>query len=263
MYRLTAKNISLVFPLYGNRPAVPKTQDTDQDNRDNRLIISPSGTVVGVNALNGVNLDLVSGNRLGIVGVNGSGKTTLLQVLAGILTPDAGEISVQGHRSNLISIGLGLKQEATGRRNIFLSALAAGHSPKEIAKRRGEIEAFSELGDFLDMPVSTYSAGMRMRLSFAIATAFDPEILILDEWLSAGDAHFRAVATQRMKDFVGSAGILVFASHNPTLLQQNCNLGLWIHQGRTRSFGPIDEIVAEYYDFAKRNNVYGADDLDE
>lgn len=256
MYHLKAKDISLVFPLYGNKPVPERLRAEDENSNDQRLIKNSAGAIVGVNALNGVSLDLVSGNRLGIMGENGSGKTTLLQVLAGILTPDAGHLSVTGHRSNLISIGLGLRHEASGRRNIFLSALAAGHAADTIKERQRDIEAFSELGEFLDMPVSTYSAGMRMRLSFAIATAFDPQILILDEWLSAGDAHFRKVAAERMSEFVGSAGILVFASHNPTLLQQNCNVGLWIHQGKTRMFGPIEEVMSEYYDFAERNDVY-------
>lgn len=256
MYQLKAKDVSLVFPLYGNKPVPERLELKNTETEDSRFIKNRAGAIVGVKALDGVTLDLVSGNRLGIMGENGSGKTTLLQVLSGILTPDSGQLVVAGHRSNLISIGLGLRHEASGRRNIFLSALAAGHKAVEIKARQREIEVFSELGEFLDMPVSTYSAGMRMRLSFAIATAFDPQILILDEWLSAGDAHFRKVAATRMNEFVGSAGILVLASHNPTLLQQNCDLGLWVHKGQTRSFGPIKDVMAEYYDYAERNDIY-------
>ncbi len=249
MYSLSAQNVSLVFPLYGNKPVPDQIRHNASASTDGRLIKSRSGAIVGVNALSDVSVDLVGGNRLGIMGSNGSGKTSLLQALAGILTPDRGQIVANGHRSNLISIGLGLNNQATGRRNIFLSALAAGHSKKEIAARTPEIEAFSELGEFLQMPVSTYSAGMRMRLSFAIATAFDPQILILDEWLSAGDAQFRDLAAKRMHSFVDLAGILVFASHNPTLLKSNCDLGLWLNGGKVAAFGAIDDVMAEYEQF--------------
>ena len=252
MYNLSAHDVSLVFPLYGNKPAPERLKLDNDATPDGRMVKSKSGAIVGVKALRDVNIDLVGGNRLGIMGSNGSGKTTLLQVLAGILTPDEGRITVQGHRSNLISITLGLRNEATGRRNIVLSALAAGPPKDEILERTPELEAFSELGEFLDMPVSTYSAGMRMRLSFAIATAFDPQILILDEWLSAGDAQFRELASQRMSTFVDSAGILVFASHNPTLLKTNCNLGLWMDQGTVAAFGEIDEVMNKYEEYNRR-----------
>ncbi|MEP1145145.1 MAG: ATP-binding cassette domain-containing protein [Henriciella sp.] len=249
MYKLSAKNVSLVFPLYGNKPAPDQLPTNKKDSKQQRLIKNTSGAIIGVKALTEVNLDLSGGNRLGIMGANGSGKTTLLQVLAGILTPDAGTLTVRGHRSNLISIGLGLRPQATGRRNIFLSALAAGHSKDDILEKKADIESFSELGEFLEMPVSTYSAGMRMRLSFAIATAFDPQILILDEWLSAGDAQFKQLASKRMNNFVGSAGILVFASHNPALLKSNCNLGLWMKDGQPEALGAIDDVMAEYQKF--------------
>lgn len=249
MYELSAQDVSLVFPLYGNKPTPERIALNADASRPGRLIKNKSGAIVGVKALQSININLEGGNRLGIMGSNGSGKTTLLQVLAGILTPDSGQVRVRGHRSNLISITLGLRNEATGRRNIFLVALAAGHSKEEILARSPEIEAFSELGEFLEMPVSTYSAGMRMRLSFAIATAFDPQILILDEWLSAGDAQFRELASKRMSSFVDSAGILVFASHNPTLLKTNCNLGLWLDQGKVAAFGDIDDVMKEYEQF--------------
>lgn len=252
MYKLSAQNVSLVFPLYGNKPFPDRIGINTTQTENDRLIKNKSGAIIGVKALNGVNLDLVGGNRLGIVGANGSGKTTLLQVLAGIFTPDSGQLTVQGHRSNLISIGLGLRGQATGRRNIFLSALAAGHTKEEIIARQDEIEAFSELGEFLGMPVSTYSAGMRMKLSFAIATAFDPQILILDEWLSAGDAKFRKLAAQRMSKFVDTAGILVFASHNSAMLRSNCDLGLWMRDGKPEAFGGIQEVIDEYEQFTNR-----------
>ena len=124
--------------------------------------------------------------------------------------------------------------------------MAAGHSRQEIEEQREQIAVFSQLEEFLDMPVRTYSAGMRMRLNFAIATAFKPEILLLDEWLSAGDASFRARAVERMVSFVGEAGILVLASHNPNLLKKNCNRAIWLDQGSVRAFGDVDSLWDAY-----------------
>ena len=139
-----------------------------------------------------------------------------------------------------------MRLQATGKRNILLAGLAAGHSRHVIQDRQSAIEAFSQLGDFLNMPVETYSAGMRMRLSFAIATAFSPEILILDEWLSAGDATFKQKAAKRMSTFVDDAGILILASHSISLLKNNCNKGLWIHQGSVKVFDEIEMVIQAY-----------------
>lgn len=246
MLHLNAENITLIFPLYGRQNAQGDIGYRAANKDNPRLIRGPKGDVIGVKALRDVSFSLTGGQRLGIVGANGSGKTTLLQVLAGIYTPDAGTLSVNGKRSNLINIGLGMRPDATGRRNILLGGLAAGHKRADVLSRMEEIEAFSELGDFLSMPVTTYSAGMRMRLSFAIATAFDPEILILDEWLSAGDATFRRKAAERMSRFVETAGVLVLASHNDVLLRQNCDLGLWLRDGEVAAFGEIDPVLEAY-----------------
>jgi len=246
MFRLKADKLSLVFPLYGKPSEVNKVANAPDEEVNPKLIHGPKGDIVGVHALRGVSFDLEGGQRLGIVGSNGSGKTTLLQVLAGIYTPDSGTLQVHGKRSNLINIGLGMRVEATGRRNIVLGGLAAGHRKADVLAQAADIEAFSELGEFLSMPVSTYSAGMRMRLSFAIATAFDPEILILDEWLSAGDEIFRRKAAERMQEFVSTAGILVLASHNASLLKENCDQGLWLRHGEVEAFGEIETVLEAY-----------------
>ncbi|MEO9971922.1 MAG: ABC transporter ATP-binding protein [Hyphomonadaceae bacterium] len=252
MFQLAADNISLVFPLYGRPSHAESVIDKAKSGANPRLIHGPNGDLIGVKALTNVNFALNGGHRLGIVGANGSGKTTLLQVLAGIYTPDSGRLHIKGRRSNLINIGLGMRAEASGRRNIVLGGLAAGHSRADIIDRQQDIEAFSELGEFLSMPVSTYSSGMRMRLSFAIATAFDPEILILDEWLSAGDENFKRKAAKRMKYFVETAGILVLASHNASLLRKNCDLGLWLHEGEVADFGEIDNVLEAYVEHSLR-----------
>lgn len=242
MPNLSAKNVSLLFPVHSH----PQLSGQGDAGGDARFVVSLSGRVQGVRALDQVSFDLKSGDRLALIGANGSGKTTLLQLMAGILTPDEGEIVVEGRTTNLININFGLRMDATGYRNIVLRGLAVGQTIEAIEERRADIEKFSELNEFLNLPVSAYSAGMRMRLSFAIATAFEPEILLLDEWLSVGDEAFRKKASQRMLEFVDKAGILVLASHNDVLLRQHCNRALWLDRGRVRMDGGVDEVLSEY-----------------
>lgn len=213
---------------------------------DSRFVHDKNGDLQAVRALQDISFLLKRGDRLGIIGANGSGKTTLLQVLAGILVPDVGTIEFSGKTTNLININLGVQPEATGHRNITLRGLAAGYHPNQIEEKRSEIEDFCELGDFLDMPVEVYSSGMRMRLLFAIDTAFKPEILILDEWLSAGDASFNLKAKARMNDYVDSAGILILASHSRDLLVETCNIGLWLAKGRIARFGAMEDVLRDY-----------------
>ncbi|MEM7790842.1 MAG: ABC transporter ATP-binding protein [Verrucomicrobiota bacterium] len=237
---LRACDVSVTYPaLHGRMSAVDASQASN-------LIMDSRGQVRGVRALDRISFELGHGDRMAIVGRNGSGKTTLLQVLAGILTPHSGRVEKRGRSTSLINVALGVQPEATGNRNITLRGLAAGRTRVEIEAKRQEIAVFSELGDFLDMPVETYSAGMKMRLTFAIATAFEPEILILDEWLSAGDSAFKAKATKRMNDFVEKAGILVLASHSRKLMEENCEQALWMDKGRVIEFGPVKEIIDAY-----------------
>lgn len=243
MSLLRAENISVTFPLYSKAQMSAAGVQTEHDSR---IITSPSGRIRAVTALSHISLNLRSGDRLAIIGRNGAGKTTLLQVLAGIIPPDTGRIVRQGAATSVININLGMQPEASGHRNITLRGLAAGRTRAEIEEKRSDIQAFSELGEFLDMPVNTYSAGMRMRLTFAIATAFEPDILILDEWLSAGDASFRNKATERMNTFVSKAGILVLASHSRKLLTDNCNRAIWLEDGVIRAEGGVEPLLDEY-----------------
>lgn len=243
MARIDVEGVSLTFPLY-SRAHAPGFRDTEV--HEERLIYGPKGEIRGVKALEDVSIALSRGDRLGIIGRNGSGKTTLLHVLAGIIPPDRGRVVVEGRATNLININLGMQTEASGHKNITLRGLAAGQPREAIEARRAEIADFCELGDFLNMPIETYSAGMRMRLNFAIATAFEPEILLLDEWLSAGDAGFRAKASARMQSFVGKAGILVLASHSRKLLEENCNRAIWLDAGRIRGNGEVGEVFDQY-----------------
>lgn len=237
---VTADRVGVTFPV---RRSVAR--DLDQKAHE-RMMWDRKGRLRGVRAIHDVSFSLNEGDRLAIIGENGSGKTTLLQVLAGILAPETGTLTTRGRITSLININLGMQAEATGHRNITLRGLAAGYSHKMIEAKRDEIAEFSELGEFLYMPIDTYSAGMRMRLTFSIATAFEPEILILDEWLSAGDASFKEKATLRMNEFVEKAGILILASHSRKLLLDNCDTALWLDEGRVCAMGPVLEIVDAY-----------------
>ena len=237
---LRAEKVGVTFPVRGN------VHEQALSEHDGRLIWNKSGRLRGVRALADVSFELKTGDRLAIVGRNGSGKTTLLQILAGILSPSEGKLVSRGSITSLININLGIQAEASGHRNITLRGLAAGYTRKQIEEKRQEIADFSELGDFLNMPMESYSSGMRMRLTFAIATAFTPEILILDEWLSAGDASFKKRATDRMQEFVAKAGILVLASHSRQLILDNCETAIWMDGGRIRAFGSAKDILKDY-----------------
>ena len=249
---LHAKDVSLTFPLY-SASALSASRPDAEDIPN--IVKSKSGRIIGVKALSNVNFELESGDRLAIIGANGSGKTTLLQVLAGIYPPDQGYVEMHGACTNLININLGMQADVTGNDNIMLRGLAAGHSREQVEEQRSQITEFSQLGEFLDMPVRTYSAGMRIRLSFAIATAFKPEILLLDEWLSAGDAAFRARAVERMNTFVSEAGILVLASHSRQLLLENCNKAIWLERGSIRALGDVETLWDAYVEDQSKLNA--------
>ena len=199
-----------------------------------------------VRALDGVTLEINQNDRVGLVGRNGSGKTTLLRVLAGAYEPTAGRVWRQGRTASLLNLSLGIDTEATGYENIVTRGLFLGLKPAQMRDRIGEIEAFTELGDYLAMPVHTYSAGMRLRLAFAVSTCGDPEILLMDEWISAGDAAFVEKIRRRLDEFVNRAGVLVLASHNLDLLKRICTRGVLIEAGRVLASGPIDEVLAQY-----------------
>ena len=237
---LHAEHVGITFPVSGN------IREAGLSEHDPRLIWDKHKRLRGVRTLHDVSFELATGARLAIIGRNGSGKTTLLQVLAGILAPKDGRLVSRGRITSLINISVGIQPEASGHRNITLRGLASGYSHAQIEEKRQEIADFCELGDFLSMPLVSYSAGMRMRLTFAIATAFDPEILILDEWLSAGDTAFKKKATDRMQEFVARAGILVMASHNRQLILDNCDTALWLDNGRIQNFGPAEDVLSTY-----------------
>jgi len=203
--------------------------------------IEGSGHEHFVTALDGVSFELKAGDRLGLIGPNGAGKTSLLKVLYGIYEPTAGRVEIEGRVDALFNINLGFRREATGRRNIVLRGLINGWSMEEIEARMDEIVEFSELGDFIDMPLKSYSAGMAARLAFSVATAMEPEILLMDEWIGAGDPKFQEKARNRMMELAEKAGIIVLASHNQGLMKRVCNKVLELDSGRVKGLHAVTD----------------------
>ena len=192
-------------------------------------------------------MDLRSGDRVGLVGPNGSGKSTLLRVVAGGYFPTCGEICVNGRVSALLSIGLGMDFDDTGYANIEICGLLVGMTAREIKAKLPDIATFSGLGEFLAMPMRTYSMGMALRLSFAIATAIEPDIFVVDEIIGAGNASFANRARQRIEGIMDSARILLLASHSPDTIRTYCNKAVYLRAGKMIACGHVDEVLALYH----------------
>jgi len=199
-----------------------------------------------VQALENINLTINEGERLGIIGHNGAGKSTLLKLLAGIYPPTVGRRRVHGHISAMFDLSLGFEQDASGWENIMFRSYLQGETPRTMRGKIQPIAEFSELGDFLNMPVRYYSAGMMVRLAFSIATAIEPEILVVDEVLSAGDMAFQSKARERMRTLMSSARAVIVVSHDLTSLAMLCDRVLWLDHGKMRLIGPTAEVIEAY-----------------
>jgi len=184
---------------------------------------------------------------VGIVGHNGAGKSTLLRVMSRVYKPTHGAAVVQGRVGSLIDISLGINPEATGRENIYIRGALLGLSKTEIENKFDDIVSFSELGDFIEMPVRTYSSGMHLRLAFSVATSVVPEILLMDEWLAVGDENFVQKAEGRLSSLVDAADILVLATHSEDLLRGICNRAIWLERGQVQMDGPVDQVARSYF----------------
>lgn len=199
-----------------------------------------------VRALHDVSFDIHQGERVGIIGRNGAGKTTLLSMLAGITEPSSGQLDIAGDIHAMLTIGAVLRDEATGRENIYLDGAVHGKSRTEIDAHAEEIIAFSELGDFIDRPVRTYSSGMKARLAFSMGAFIEPDVLIIDETLSVGDAFFSAKAARRMKEITAQGRIVIVVSHALRVIDEICSRCLWLDQGELVMDGPASEVTKAY-----------------
>ena len=244
MASIMLENVHVNFPIYNNASRSLR----------HRMVSASTGGRIGadgqdrvvVEALTDVSFVLSHGDRVALIGHNGAGKTTLLRVLAGIYAPWRGRVHVQGRVAPIFDVGLGIDLESTGYENIRLRGLYLGFTRAEIDAKMAEIADFTELGSFLHMPVRTYSAGMLTRLAFAVSTSIEPEILLLDEGIAAGDAAFMEKANLRLHAFIESSGIMVLASHAEPLVRMFCNKALLLEHGRVLRFGSVDEVLDAY-----------------
>lgn len=238
-------NVHVDFPIHGSQRGLRETifrQAVGGLITRNR---SGSRGVV-VSALSGISLELKDGDRLGLIGPNGAGKSTLLKVLAGVYEPVVGQVLIEGRLTSLLDVMPGLDGDDTGYENIMTAAMLFGMKREEILSKLPDIEQFSELGEYLALPVRTYSSGMISRLAVAVATAIEPGVLLIDEGIGTGDARFAARAASRLSDFISRSRILVLASHSEPLIRQFCNRAALLQAGRLLSVGSVDEVLAQY-----------------
>ncbi len=250
MTQLVLENVNVKFPIYGTHRSLRKAllrgatggligRDTAHANR------------VTIRALVDINLNLKEGDRLGLVGHNGAGKSTILKVMAGVYEPTSGRILHRGRITPLFDSMPGMDTEDSGYENTITSGMLFGMTRSQIEAKVPDIAEFSELGEYFDLPMRTYSLGMQTRLGFALATAIDPGILLMDEGIGAGDARFAERAASRMTNFIAQSQIMVLASHSEPLIRQTCNKAAFMKAGRIVSLGSVDEIFKEYHESIK------------
>lgn len=245
MAKIIFDKASVSFPIY-NANGRSLTSRLLQVATGGKLDADPSGRVV-VKALEDISFQFEDGERIGLLGHNGAGKSTLLRALSGVYSPSVGTASIEGEVGSLIDLSLGINPEASGRENIFIRGALLGLSKAEISACFDSIVEFSELGNFIEMPVRTYSSGMHLRLAFAVSTVVRPEILLMDEWLSVGDASFQHKAEARLTEVVDSTKILVIATHSRDLIEKTCTRAIWLEHGLIKMDGPAKEVAQAYF----------------
>jgi ABC-type polysaccharide/polyol phosphate transport system ATPase subunit len=256
MTRVVVDQVRVEYPIFNSN---------SRSLKNTLALIGTGGRIMAkagrtnVLALDNVSFSLKEGDRIALIGHNGSGKSTLLRVLAGIYHPSAGQVTVDGTIGAIFDQGYGLDMEATGRENIYLRALALGMSTKDIESRVDEIIEFAELGDFIELPMRTYSAGMSARLAFGVTTTLSADVLLIDEGIGAGDAAFLQKANKRISEMVAKAGILVLGSHSEALLRATCNRAILMHHGKMIMQGSVDEVLARYSTGAQALSAFSAD----
>ncbi len=233
---IEVKNMTKTFKLFYDKPSTLKE----------RLVFWNHKKAETRTVLDNINVDIKKGETVALIGVNGSGKSTLLKLMTKIIYPTKGTIETKGKLTSLLELGAGFHPDFTGRENIYFNASIFGLTRKEIDKRLDDIIAFSELEDFIDNPVRTYSSGQYMRLAFSIAINVDAEILLIDEILAVGDQHFQDKCFAKLKELSKSEKTIVIVSHSLEALKQLCSRGIWINEGKVQMDGNINEVIDEY-----------------
>jgi len=244
MALIKLENVTLEFPVQASKS--DRRRSAAQENSVGGQLSSGQMGQIVVRALDQLSLTLGPGDRLALLGHNGAGKTTLLRVMAKLYAPTHGRVKVQGRVAPLLNLSFGMDVDSTGYENIFIRGLFLGMSKAELRRKADTIAEFSELGDFLDLPMRTYSAGMRARLAFAISTHVETDILLLDEVVATGDARFFKKANEKLENFARESKILVLASHSNKVLRDLCNKALLLEHGQIKAFGLIDEVIDTY-----------------
>lgn len=245
MARIDLSEVCLDYPVY-SQSSRKLTRQLMNVATGGQLDRSESGRVT-VRALDGISVELRDGDRVGLIGHNGSGKSTLLRVLGGIYHPTSGRVVRDGAVGSLLDISLGMSADATGRENIYLRGALQGMSRREIDALMPGIIDFSELGEFIELPMRTYSSGMLLRLAFSVSTVLSPDILLMDEWLAVGDEAFQAKAETRLHEVVSQTSVLVIASHSAGLIANQCNRVLYLEHGRLVADGRPEDVLPRYF----------------
>lgn len=242
MTRIVLRGVGVDFPVYSPRSRSLRAALASQLGG----LMTRNENVVTVRALHDLSLTLEQGDRLALVGSNGAGKTTLLRVIAGVYPPVRGSAAVEGRVAAFTDLTLGMDMESTGWDNIVYRCVYLGLGFREARELAPSIADFTELGDYLDVPVRTYSQGMLLRLAFGVATSIHPDVLVMDEMIGAGDPRFADRAAARVDELMQRSKILVMASHAQEILRRYCNKALWLEHGQARLLGPIDDVLAQY-----------------
>lgn len=239
-------NLDIDFPIYHGDAQSLKKNTADLLFKLSGRIMQEKKDRFVVKGLRNISFAIEKSERVGLVGRNGAGKTTLLRAMSGIFEPVQGRITIQGKISSLLDSNMGMNSELTGRENIQLRCLYNGLNAQETGKIIKDVEAFAELGAFIDLPIKTYSSGMNLRLGFALATAIDPSILLMDEWLMAGDSSFLNKAKQRIENMVNKADIMVISTHQPDIIRKWCTRALWIEEGHLKMDASPSDVLNAY-----------------
>lgn len=241
-------NVHVTYRVFGGRVGSTTADKPSLFTRAVQIGRPNSGPITHINAVQGVSLIAHQGESIGIIGANGSGKSTLLRAIAGVLPPSSGKVYVSGDPA-LLGVNAALIPALTGARNITLGGLAAGLSKREVEARTRSVADFAELGEYLQLPMSSYSSGMQSRLKFAISTISMPDILMIDEALATGDAAFQKKSLERIDEVRNNAGTVFFVSHSLQAVQKMCTRAIWLNQGRAVMDGDVDEVTAAYDEY--------------